>query len=105
MDDHLLNATYYSPEIEEPLESTAMLGNIVHSDSPTHHHHGHHVESAGSVGKLTFDLWPSLYYYATRLTLSILFISARTSSINAGETTEQEHLNWVDVSRLSAGTN
>ena len=52
MDDHLLNATYYSPEIEEPLESTAMLGNIVHSDSPTHHHHhGPHVESAGSVGK------------------------------------------------------
>jgi len=50
MDDHLLNATYYSPEIEEPLESTAMLGNIVHSDSPTHHHHhGPHVESAGSV--------------------------------------------------------
>eukprot|EP00093_Oithona_nana_P011725 11725.XXX_831086_828025_1 [CDS] Oithona nana genome sequencing. len=47
MDDHLLNATYYSPEIEEPLESTAMLGNIVHSDSPTHHHHhGPHVESA-----------------------------------------------------------
>ena len=71
MDDHLLNATYYSPEIEEPLESTAMLGNIVHSDSPTHHgHQGHHVESAGSVGKLTFDLWPSLYY-AIRLTLSL----------------------------------
>ena len=47
MDDHLLNATYYSPELEEPLESTAMLGNIVHSDSPTRHH----VETAGSVGK------------------------------------------------------
>ena len=44
-DEHLLNATYYSPELEEPLESTAMLGNIVHSDSPTH------VETAGSVGK------------------------------------------------------
>ena len=43
-DDHLLNATYYSPEMEENLESTALLGNIVHSDSPTH------IESAGSVG-------------------------------------------------------
>jgi RIMS-binding protein 2 len=43
MDDHLLNATYYSPELEEPLESTAMLGNIVHSDSPNH------VETAASV--------------------------------------------------------
>ncbi len=52
MDDHLLNATYYSPELEEPPETTAMLGNIVHSDSPTHHHH-HHVESAGSVGRPT----------------------------------------------------
>ena len=58
MDDHLLNATYYSPEIEEPLESTAMLGNIVHSDSPTHHHS--HVESAGSVGKLALIIWPTL---------------------------------------------
>ena len=47
MDDHLLNATYYSPELEEPLESTAMLGNIVHSDSPNH------VETAASVGKST----------------------------------------------------
>ena len=55
MDDHLLNATYYSPEIEEPLESTAMLGNIVHSDSPTHHQHPH-VESAGSVGKSYYSL-------------------------------------------------
>ena len=45
-DDHLLNATYYSPEIEENLESTALLGNIVHSDSPTH------IETAGSVGML-----------------------------------------------------
>ena len=34
-DDHLLNATYYSPEVEEPLDSTAMLGNIVQSESPT----------------------------------------------------------------------
>ena len=47
MDDHLLNATYYSPELEEPHESTAMLGNIVHSDSPNH------VETAASVGKST----------------------------------------------------
>jgi len=43
-DDHLLNATYYSPDVEENLESTALLGNIVHSDSPTHLH-----ETAGSV--------------------------------------------------------
>ena len=50
MDDHLLNATYYSPELEEPLESTAMLGNIVHSDSPNH------VETAASVGKSTLTL-------------------------------------------------
>ena len=47
-DDHLLNATYYSPDVEENLESTALLGNIVHSDSPTH------IETAGSVGKLIF---------------------------------------------------
>lgn len=76
-DDHLLNATYYSPDIEEPLDSTAMLGNIVHSESPTHvggtgvfhnggggslhhshsniHHHGggsqSHIDTAASVGK------------------------------------------------------
>ena len=50
MDDHLLNATYYSPELEEPLESTAMLGNIVHSDSPNH------IETAASVGKSTLTL-------------------------------------------------
>ena len=77
-DDHLLNATYYSPDIEEPLDSTAMLGNIVHSESPTpfqaggggggggttfnggslHHSHSHqhggsqsHIDTAASVGK------------------------------------------------------
>ena len=62
MDDHLLNATYYSPEIEEPLESTAMLGNIVHSDSPTHHQHPH-VESAGSVGKSYYSNFEKGKYY------------------------------------------
>ena len=60
MDDHLLNATYYSPELEEPLESTAMLGNIVHSDSPTRH-----VEHAGSVGKKTFALVTVALFKAT----------------------------------------
>ena len=71
-DDHLLNATYYSPDIDEPLDSTAMLGNIVHSESPTHlgnavgagggsslhisngaQHGGSqsHIDTAGSVGK------------------------------------------------------
>ena len=77
-DDHLLNATYYSPDIEEPLDSTAMLGNIVHSESPPpfqaggggggggttfnggslHHSHSHHhggsqshIDTAASVGK------------------------------------------------------
>ena len=49
-DDHLLNATYYSPDVEGNLESTALLGNIVHSDSPTHLH-----ETAGSVGKFDFE--------------------------------------------------
>ena len=56
MDDHLLNATYYSPELEEPLESTAMLGNIQHSDSPNH------VETAASVGKSTVYLCTQSHY-------------------------------------------
>jgi hypothetical protein len=45
-DDHLLNATYYSPEVEDQnFEGTALLGNLVHDHSPTH------IETAGSVGK------------------------------------------------------
>ena len=67
-DDHLLNATYYSPEIEENLESTALLGNIVHSDSPTH------IETAGSVGKYTYAVYVlsnTLYWVNSKSAVSL----------------------------------
>ena len=47
-DDHLLNATYYSPEAEERhlLEhSSTNLGMMVHNESPTH------MDAASSAGK------------------------------------------------------
>ena len=69
MDDHLLNATYYSPELEEPLESTAMLGNIQHSDSPNH------VETAASVGKSTVYLCTQSHYLYLEKSRGERFIS------------------------------
>ena len=46
-DDHLLNATYYSPELEErhlTEHSSTNLGMIVHNESPTH------LDTASSAG-------------------------------------------------------
>lgn len=49
-DDHLLNATYYSPEAEDRhlLEhSSTNLGMMVHNESPTH------MDTASSAGMET----------------------------------------------------
>lgn len=46
-DDHLLNATYYSPELEErPIydHHSTNIGMIAHNESPTH------VDTASSAG-------------------------------------------------------
>jgi hypothetical protein len=52
-DDHLLNATYYSPEAEERhlLEhSSTNLGMMVHNESPTH------MDTASSAGNFNQEL-------------------------------------------------
>jgi len=46
-DDHLLNATYYSPEVEErPIfdHHSTNIGMIVQNESPTH------IDTASSAG-------------------------------------------------------
>ena len=83
MDDHLLNATYYSPELEEPLESTAMLGNIVHSDSPNH------VETAASVGKSTLTLH-TVSFAVCKKVHKILFLDLKCQ-FSGGQEKEREN--------------